>query len=35
MMTRKKYMKEFKQDVVRLVTKQGYKHTEAARNLSN
>ena len=33
MTTRKKYRKEFKQDAVRLVTEQGYKHTEAARNL--
>jgi transposase len=33
MATRKKYAKEFKQDAVRLVTEQGYKHTEAARNL--
>ncbi len=29
MTTRKKYTKEFKQDAVRLVTEQGYKHTEA------
>jgi len=33
MTTRKKYTKEFKQDAVRLVTEQGYKQTEAARNL--
>jgi transposase-like protein len=33
MATRKKYTKEFKQDAVRLVTEQGYKQTEAARNL--
>ena len=33
MTTRKKYTIEFKQDAVRLVTKQGYKQTEAARNL--
>ena len=33
MATRKKYTREFKQDAVRLVTEQGYKHTEAARNL--
>ena len=32
--TRKKYTKEFKQDAVRLVAEQGYKQTEAARNLS-
>jgi transposase len=33
MRTRKKYTKEFKQDAVRLVAEQGYKQTEAARNL--
>ena len=33
MTTRKKYTIEFKQDAVRLVTEQGYKQTEAARNL--
>jgi transposase len=33
MATRKKYTKELKQDAVRLVTEQGYKHSEAARNL--
>ena len=33
MATRKTYTKEFKQDAVRLVTEQGYKRTEAARNL--
>jgi transposase len=33
MATRKKYTIEFKQDAVRLVTEQGYKQTEAARNL--
>jgi transposase len=33
MTTRKKYTKEFKQDAVRLVAEQGYKQTEAARNL--
>lgn len=34
MMTkRKQYTKEFKLDAVRLVTDQGYKCTEAARNL--
>ncbi len=33
MTTRKKYTKEFKQDAVRLVVEQGYKQTEAARNL--
>ena len=33
MSTRKKYTKEFKHDAVRLVTEQGYKKTEAARNL--
>lgn len=33
MATRKRYTKEFKQDAVRLVTEQGYKQTEAARNL--
>ena len=33
MATRKKYTREFKQDAVRLVTEQGYKQTEAARNL--
>ena len=30
---RKKYTSEFKRDAVRLVTEQGYKQTEAARNL--
>jgi transposase len=33
MATRKKYTREFKQDAVRLFTEQGYKQTEAARNL--
>ena len=33
MTTRKKYTKEFKLDAVRLVTEQGYKCAEAARNL--
>ena len=33
MTTRRQYTKEFKQDAVRLVTDQGYKVTEAARNL--
>jgi transposase len=33
MTTRKKYTKEYKQDAVRLVTEQGYKQSEAARNL--
>ena len=33
MTTRKQYTREFKQDAVRLVTEQGYKQTEAARNL--
>jgi len=33
MTTRKKYTTEFKQDAVRLVTEQGYNHSEAARNL--
>ncbi len=33
MATRQKYTREFKQDAVRLVTEQGYKQTEAARNL--
>lgn len=33
MATRKKYTREFKQDAVRLVSEQGYKQTEAARNL--
>lgn len=33
MTTRKQYTKEFKQDAVRLVTEQGYRQTEAARNL--
>jgi len=33
MTTRKKYTSEFKQDAVRLVIEQGYKQTEAARNL--
>jgi transposase len=33
MATRKQYTKEFKQDAVRLVTEQGYRQTEAARNL--
>lgn len=32
-MKRKQYTKEFKQDAVRLVVEQGYKRTEAARNL--
>ena len=30
---RKKYTSEFKRDAVRLVTEQGHKQTEAARNL--
>lgn len=29
----RKYTKEFKQDAVRLVSEQGYKQTEAARDL--
>ena len=33
MATRKRYTREFKQDAVRLVNEQGYKQTEAARNL--
>ena len=33
MATRKKYTREFKEDAVRLVTEQGYNHSEAARNL--
>ncbi len=33
MKTRKRYTREFKQDAVRLVTKQGYNLAEAARNL--
>ena len=33
METRKQYTKEFKQDAVRLVTEQGYRQREAARNL--
>jgi len=33
MKTRKRYTREFKEDAVRLVTEQGYKRTEAARNL--
>lgn len=33
MATRKKYMREFNQDAVRLVTEQGYSQSEAARNL--
>ena len=33
MKTRKKYTREFKEDAVKLVTGQGYKQTEAARNL--
>ena len=33
MATRKTYTREFKQDAGRLVTEQGYKQTEAARNL--
>lgn len=33
MATRRKYTREFKQDAVRLVTEQGYNHSEAARNL--
>lgn len=32
-MTRRKYTDEFKDEAVRLVTEQGYKITEAARNL--
>jgi transposase len=31
--TRRQYTKEFKLDAVRLVTEQGYKRCEAARNL--
>ncbi len=33
MRARKRYTKEFKQDAVKLVVDQGYKVTEAARNL--
>lgn len=33
MTKRKQYTKEFKADAVRLVLEQGYKRTEAARNL--
>ena len=33
MKTRKRYTREFKQDAVRLVTKEGYNLAEAARNL--
>lgn len=33
MTTRKKYTREFKEDAVRLVTEQGYRAAEAARNL--
>lgn len=33
MNTRKKYTKEFKEDAIRLVLEQGYKQTEAARDL--
>lgn len=33
MTTRKQYTKEFKLDAVRLVTENGYKRAEAARNL--
>ena len=33
MATRKRYTREFKQDAIRLVTEQGYKQTEAAKNL--
>lgn len=33
MILRKKYTREFKEDTVRLVTEQGYKVAEAARNL--
>ncbi len=33
MARRKTYTREFKQDAVRLVTEQGYKQTQAARNL--
>ena len=33
MATRKKYTREFKQDAIRLVTEQGYRQTEAAKNL--
>ena len=33
MATRKRYSKEFKLDAIRLVTEQGYKRAEAARNL--
>jgi transposase len=33
MVTRRKYTREFKEDTVRLVTEQGYKVAEAARNL--
>jgi len=32
-MTRKRYSKQFKVDAVKLVTEQGYKVSEAARNL--
>jgi len=32
-MTRRKYTDEFKEEAVKLVTEQGYKITEAARNL--
>ena len=31
--TKRKYTQEFKQDAVKLVTEQGYKISEAARNL--
>jgi transposase len=30
---RKKYISSFKEDAVKLITEQGYKITEAARNL--
>ena len=33
MAARKKYLKEFKQDAISLVTDQGYTRVEAARNL--
>ena len=32
---KKTYTPEFKEDAVRLITEQGYKVTEAARNLGN
>ena len=33
--TRRKYTEEFKDEAVKLVTEQGYRITEAARNLGN